>query len=70
MPTAEVVYVANPGQPTAALQKWPVKTVLPGGTVAGLAFPLATGHILLTGGASLNGGGMNPQTAVHLYNPL
>ena len=67
---AEVVYVANPGQPTAALQKWPVKTVLPGGTVAGLAFPLATGHILLTGGASLNGGGMNPQTSVQLYNPL
>ena len=67
---AEAVYLANPGQPAAALQKWPVKTALPGGSVAGLAFPLATGHILLTGGASRNADGMSPQTTVLLWNPL
>ena len=66
---AEVIYNANPG-PGASLQKWPVKTVLPGGTVAGMGFPLATGHILLTGGASLTAGGLSPQTAVQLWNPL
>ena len=70
VPPAEVVYVANPGQPTAALQKWPVKTALPDGKAAGVAVPLPSGHVLVTGGVSIGVDGMKPQTTVLLWNPL
>jgi len=67
---AEVVYHANPGTDKAGLQKWSAKTVVPGGSVGGVAFPLATGHIMVAGGASLAEAGMTPQLPILLYNPL
>jgi len=66
---AEVAYYANPGMPQAELKRWPVKTVIPGGTVAGVAFPLATGHVLIAGGAGISDAGMSPQLPILLWNP-